>query len=160
MPAKKNPKLLDMDNARHDDQREYMQEIIEAGVCPFCLDQIKHKYNKEPVIKETKYWLLAKNHWPYVHTKLHLIAIYRKHAENIDDLDPEAGQDLFELVQWVNKNYDLPGGAVTMRFGDSDYSASSVVHIHAHIIVPDIEDPNYLDKPVRFKIGKTTKKTM
>lgn len=153
----KTPKLLDLDNARHDDQREYMREIMADGVCPFCPEQIKHKYNKEPIIKETKYWILSKNHWPYAHTQLHLIAFYKEHAENLVDLDPRAGQDLFELMQWVDKQYDLPGGAIAMRFGDTDYSASSVVHVHVHIIVPNVKDPNYLDQPVRFKIGKTHK---
>jgi len=148
---------VDLDNAREKDQVKVMKKIIAAGDCPFCLDNL-HKYHKRPILKETKHWLLTENQWPYPHTQVHLLAIYKEHAERLAGLKPEAGQELLELMQWAEKHYQVPGGGWCMRFGDTNYSAGTVKHIHAQFLVPDIDAPDYDQKPVKVKIGKTGKK--
>ena len=145
---------VDLDNAREADQLEVMKQILSEGDCPFCLENLR-KYHKKPIIKETKHWLLTYNQWPYRHTKLHLLAIYKDHAERLADLEVEAGAELLELMQWAEREFKVPGGGWCMRFGDTDYSAGSVVHLHAQFLVPDIDAPDYNDKPVKVKIGKT-----
>ena len=147
---------IDLDNARVKEQKKVMTNILQADHCPFCSENLK-KYHRKPIIKETKYWILTKNQWPYQHTQLHLLAIYKNHKTNLADLKPEAGQELIKLFQWVEKEYNVPGGGFVMRFGDTDYSAGTVAHIHAQFLVPDIHHPSYLEKPVKVKIGKTTK---
>ena len=151
------PITVDLDNAREKDQIKVMKKIISAGDCPFCLDNLR-KYHKRPILKETKHWLLTENQWPYPHTKLHLLAIYKEHAEKLVELKPEAGQELLELMQWAEKHYQVPGGGWCMRFGDTNYSAGTVKHIHAQFLVPDIDAPDYDTKPVKVKIGKTGRK--
>jgi ATP adenylyltransferase len=143
--------FVDLDNSREDDQRAVMAGIVEAEHCPFCLENLR-KYHKQPIVRETEYWLLTPNQWPYNHTKIHLLAIYKTHAERLSDLPPEAGADLLALMQWAEKEYNVPGGGWAMRFGDTNYSAGTVLHIHAQFLVPDLESPGY--EPVRFKIGK------
>ncbi len=157
MSLNSNIPTVDLDNAREKEQVKVMKKIISAGECPFCLKNLR-KYHKEPILKEGKYWLLTKNQWPYKHTKLHLLAIYKEHAEKLNDLAPEASRELLELVQWAERKFSIPGGGWVMRFGDTNYSAGSVKHLHAQLLVPDIEAPDYLDKPVRVKIGKTKSK--
>jgi len=147
-------KHVDLDNAREDEQKAVMKDILDADHCPFCIENLK-KYHQPPIIRETKYWRLTKNQWPYRHTKLHLLAIYKDHVTALAELESKAGSELIELFQWVEKKYHVPGGGWAMRFGDTDYSAGTVNHLHAQFLVPDIHHPNYLDKPVRFKIGKT-----
>lgn len=147
---------VDLDNARVEEQKNVMTDILSANHCPFCTENLR-KYHKEPILKETTYWILTKNQWPYAHTKLHLMAIYKNHATRLSELKPEAGIELIELFQWAEKEYDVPGGGFAMRFGDTDYSAGTVAHIHAQFLVPDIHNPNYMDKPVKIKIGKTKK---
>jgi len=147
-------KLVDLDNAREKKQLEVMKKIIAQGHCPFCLDNLR-KYHKQPILKETKYWILTPNQWPYKHTKVHLLAIYKEHAEKLSELNPQAGVELIKLMQWAEKHYQAPGGGWCMRFGNSNYSAASVAHLHVQFLVPDIDAPDYLDKPVRVKIGKT-----
>lgn len=154
--AKTKNTHIDLDNARIDEQKNIMKDIFQAGHCPFCPENLK-KYHKQPIIKETKYWILTKNQWPYKHTKTHLLAIYKDHITNLANLNPVAGQELIELFAWAEKEYNAPGGGFAMRFGDTDYSAGTVAHIHAQFLVPDIHHPEYLKKPVKIKIGKTKK---
>lgn len=152
MNKKNTQKYVDMDNARYDDQKKVMQEIIDAEHCPFCLENLR-KYHKQPILKEGTYWLLTRNQWPYEYTKIHLLAIYKEHATNLAELDPQSGVELLELLQWVEAEYRIPGGGWVMRFGNTKYSAGTVNHIHVQFIQPDIDHPEY--QPVRVKLGKS-----
>lgn len=151
MPDKVVPKLVDLDNARLDEQRQVMQEIVEQGHCPFCPENIA-LYHKQPMLREGKFWFITANQWPYEHTQLHLLIIYRLHAVSLQDLDPAAGAELVEHIQWIERTYGVPGGGVALRFGDSRYSAGTVAHLHVQFVVPNLADPQY--QPVRIKIGK------
>lgn len=143
-------KHVDLSNARYDDQREEMEKIIAAGHCPFCPENLG-LYHKQATAKETAYWTLTPNAWPYKHTKVHYLAILKRHAENLHELTKEESADLFAMLGAVQKEMSIPGGAMTMRFGDTKHSAGTVRHLHAHFLVPDLDDPEYA--PVRFKIG-------
>lgn len=142
-------------NARLEDQRQVMEEILKAGFCPFCPEHLT-KFHKKPILKETAHWFLTENQWPYENTRIHLLAIYKKHVETLGELEPEAGKELFELGQWVETHFDLSSGALTMgmRFGDPESSGATVRHLHAQLIsaaVTDRTNPQY--KPVRFRAG-------
>lgn len=150
-----NDQFVDLDNARYDDQAAVMQDIKDAQHCPFC-EQNLRRYHKQPIIRETKHWLLTPNQWPYKHTKHHFLAIYREHITSLQEIDPQAGQELIELYAWLEKEYQIPGGGWVMRFGDTKFSAGSVSHLHSQFIVPDIDDPDY--QPVRVKLGKSPNK--
>ena len=143
--------FVDLDNARKDDQKQVMKDIIAAGHCPFCQDNLK-KYHKQEILKDGKYWILTFNQWPYDHTKLHLLLILKQHAEKLSQLDPEAGKEMIEFLAWVEQKYQVPGGGICLRFGDTNYSAGTVKHLHVQFIVPKIENQNF--EPVKFKIGK------
>lgn len=144
-------KFVDIDNSREADQRAVMEKIVSADHCPFCSENLR-QYHNQPIIKETNFWMLTTNQWPYKHTKLHLLAIYKQHAVRLRELNPLAGSELLELFQWVEREHQVPGGGWAMRFGDTDYSAGTVAHLHAQFVVPDFESPGY--EPVRIKIGK------
>ncbi len=150
----KTANFVDIENARYDDQREEMQKIIDAGHCPFCMENF-HLYHKQPTLKEGQYWLITSNQWPYDHTELHLLAILKYHAETISELKPEAGAELFQLFGEIEKEKNIPGGGIAFRFGDTNYSAGSVKHLHAQLIIPAINEPDF--EPTRFKIGKSKK---
>lgn len=147
--------FVDIANARKDDQRAVMQEIIAQDHCPFCLENL-FKYHKQPVLKETDHWILTKNQWPYDHTQLHFLIILKSHVEQLQNLTPQMGAELFEIIAWAEREYDIPGGGFAIRFGDTNYSAGTVKHIHAQFIVPSIDDPDFV--PTRFKIGKDREK--
>lgn len=146
------PKFVDIENARLDEQRQVMEKIIAEGHCPFCLENLQ-LYHKKPFLKKGTYWWVTENQWPYENTKHHFLAIYTQHAEKLSDIQPEAGQELLQLFAEIETEFTLPGGGFAMRFGDTNYSAGTINHIHAQLIQPEIEKPDF--KPVRFKIGKT-----
>ena len=146
---------IDIDNAREDEQRAVMQNIIKAGHCPFCLKNLQ-KYHTSPFLKETKNWLLTTNRWPYPNTKHHLLAILKTHKEILSELTAQEGAQLIEILAFAQKHTNAPGGGFAMRFGDTDYSSGTIVHIHAHFIVPDIDAPDF--EPTKFKIGKDKEK--
>lgn len=140
-----------MANARLDDQREVMKKIVSDGKCPFCAKNL-FLYHKKPILKEGIFWILTENQWPYENTKIHFLAIYKDHAQSLTDLSYEAGAELLELFQWVSLNHSVPGGAMVMRFGNMEYSAGTVGHVHAHFLQPDVKSENY--KPILFQIGR------
>lgn len=148
--------FVDFDNARYVDQVAVMERSENDGVCPFCMEQIA-KYHKEPIEWEGKNWIVTKNAWPYAHTKTHLLVILKQHHEDVTQLTAEEVVELFQALNWAIKTYQIPGGALAFRFGDTNYSAASVNHLHAHVIQPDIAAPDYAKDPVKFKIGKYKK---
>lgn len=143
--------FVDLDNAREDEQRQVMKDIIDSKHCPFCLENLR-KYHKQQILKDGKYWLVTPNQWPYENTQYHFLAILKEHAEKLSEVPSDAGKELFELMAWLEKEYDVPGGGFAMRFGDTNYSAGTVNHLHVQFIVPDIKKPGF--EPVRVKIGK------
>jgi ATP adenylyltransferase len=147
-------KFVDIDNSRKEDQRQVMQEIVNQDHCPFCAENL-NKYHKQPILKETKHWILTKNQWPYDNTKIHLLGIIKEHKEKLSELTPEMGTELFEIISWAEKEFEMPGGGFAMRFGDTEFSAATVKHLHIQLLVPDIESPHY--EPTRIKIGKSRK---
>ena len=74
--------LLDLDNARENEQVLVMKKIINDDICPFCVENYS-KYNSKDFLKEGKYWYVVKNRWPYKNTKVHLLLIYKKHAVDL-----------------------------------------------------------------------------
>jgi ATP adenylyltransferase len=146
--------FVDLDNGREKDQIEEMKKIVEAGHCPFCEDNL-HLYHKLPNELEGKYWFITRNQWPYKNTKYHYLAILKRHAEQLHELLEEEGGELITLLGKLQKNLSAPGGGFAIRFGDTNYSAGTVRHIHAQFIVPDAEADDFI--PVRLKLGKDKK---
>ena len=144
-------KFLNSKHARTDEQFALMKKIERDGVCPFCKEHFL-TYHPKPIIKETDWWFVTENINPYKNTKLHYIFVYkREHITLPTEMSGEAAQDLFSSINWVIEKNKLIGGSVFMRFGDTDYTGSSVNHLHAHLIVGDIENPNY--ERIRVKLG-------
>ena len=146
--------FVNLNNARVDEQREVMSQIITDGLCPFCSENLA-KYHKKPTLREGACWILTSNQWPYEHTKHHLLAIAKIHVEHIDALPPGAMDELGEHFKWGTKEFNIKGGGIVMRFGDSDLAGSTVRHLHAQLIETDLNSPGY--EPVRAKIGISKK---
>ena len=132
-----------------------MEEIAKNGHCPFCSENLT-KYHKKPIIKEGKFWLLTENQWPYDKTKVQILAIYKTHIEHITQMDPNAAAELFEMFKEEAEKRHVQGGGVAMRFGtspDGNYG-SSVMHLHAHLIEPDLKALKS-DETFKFKFGQS-----
>jgi diadenosine tetraphosphate (Ap4A) HIT family hydrolase len=151
MTKKAKNQFINLANARETEQKSVMKDIADAKHCPFCRENLC-KYHQQPILKEGQFWLVTTNQWPYRHTKHHFLLIYKVHAVSLSDLSPAAAQELFELIAEIEQSYAIKGGGLAMRFGDTDYSAGTISHLHVQLIEPDIESPNFV--PVRIKIGR------
>ncbi len=144
-------KYLNLENARTKEQVELMQQIAMDGVCPFCAEHFR-KYHPKPILKETDSWFVTENMSPYAGTKLHFLFVYKKaHVRFPGDITPESRADLFECINDLISKHTIEGGSFFMRFGDTHYNGSSVEHLHAHLIVGDVDAEGH--EPVRVKLG-------
>lgn len=154
MNAKNNKKFVEVDNAISGDKKLVYTKIEEEAHCPFCAENFL-TYHKKPILAEGKYWILTDNQWPYEKIKNQLLAVYKTHVEHINEMAPEAARELFELFQSEAKKRNIPGGGVAMRFGsspDGNYG-SSVLHLHAHLVEPDLKALKN-DESWKFKFGQ------
>lgn len=148
---------LNLDNARTPEQKALMEKIIADGVCPFCEEHFR-TYHPKPVLKETDYWFFTENMSPYAGTKHHFLLVYKPaHVNNPSEMSPEAWADLFTLIEGALKEYEIAGGTFAMRFGTAKKYSNSVMHLHAHLIEPDVDDPEHAG--VKFPVSRAVKPT-
>lgn len=148
---KKN--FVNLKNARIKEQYEVMKKVQKGNYCPFC-PQYYQKAQLEPIIKQGRYWHIRKNKWPYQNTRIHLLIIHNNHIEKLSEITPEAGKELFELSQWTEKEYDISGGGLCLRFGNIEINGGTVLHLHFHIITAKITDKNNSKyQKISFKVG-------
>ncbi|OGG49154.1 hypothetical protein A3G63_01010 [Candidatus Kaiserbacteria bacterium RIFCSPLOWO2_12_FULL_52_8] len=126
-------RTLNFSHARTAFQRSVMRKIARDKVCPFCMEHFL-KYHTKPIIKKGKYWVLTENFEPYKGSKSHLLAVSKKHVRNFVDLSPAAQVELFALFGGEVRKRSIPGGALFMRFGNTEYTGGSVEHLHAQLI--------------------------
>lgn len=146
-----NERHVNLGNARHDDQREVMQESVDDGVCPFCIESLR-KYHKQPILSAGEHWLVTENQWPYEYTDSHYLLIARNHIETVADLPLEAFEDLGRQVKWLVSDRDIAYGGLAMRFGDTRYTGATVSHLHAHLLQAKKDLPE--DAKVKFKFSR------
>jgi len=125
--------------SRTKEQFKTMQKTAGKGQCPFC----DFKALKTKAIKEGTYWIVKPNDFPYKHHRNHIIIIFKAHSKDNDimAISPEAWAELGELAQWVIAKFMMKGGGLVIRFGLSEYNASTIRHLHAHIQEPDLTGP-------------------
>lgn len=143
------PKFVNSRFAKKGEYKEVISAIIKEGKCPFCPENFK--YHKNPILKNTKNWIITKSSWPYKNTREHIILIPKKHKENFKELSINDFKEIISLVNWANKKFKIAGGGLTLRFGNTDYTGSSVAHLHFHLITPKLKNKKSI--PVNFPIG-------
>lgn len=127
-----------------------ISSIEEKGHCPFCPENFK--YHKEPILKEEGEWLITKNSWPYKNAAYHFVIIGKKHKENFLELDIEDFNAVKKLVNWATNEFSIKGGALALRFGDTDHTGATVCHLHFHLISPELNTSGK-SQAVLFPIG-------
>jgi diadenosine tetraphosphate (Ap4A) HIT family hydrolase len=149
---KTSNKFVDLKNSRGGTQDEVMKLIIKRGEDPFSVENLK-KYHKEPILFETDHWLITKSQWPYKNTEKHILLISKRYIEKPTQLSNEEKLDLFECLRLSEEKLGVVGGGFCMRFGDTSLSGATVKHLHAHIIVPDLNSTSYDKERVQFFVG-------
>lgn len=149
-------KEVTIKNARTDEYAEKLKNILARGICPFCPEHLKEFFPEEPLYQNDD-WYLFKNQVPIKNTLQHLLVISKTHGTTMQDVSiKKIGNSFFEVIAWAEEHFKIPGGAIGFRFGDMDFSAGTVSHTHAQIIVPDIHTLKK-DELVVFYIGKPLK---
>lgn len=144
-------KFVNINNARKGEYKRVIEEIARTGKCPFCPENFK--YHKKPVYKTKGGWFLTNNSWPYKNTRVHLVIIGKNHKENFSELTEKDLKEVNFLINFAIKKWKIKGGALNMRFGDTDFTGASVAHLHFHLISPKIDKKTGKARLVNFPIG-------
>lgn len=144
-------KVVDPHYAKDPEYKKVINTIADEAKCPFCPDNFK--YHKNPILKTIGNWKITKSSWPYKGTQHHFLLIAETHHERLSELAASDWAAIGELVTWAESEYKLPGGALAMRFGETNYTGASVCHLHVHLIVPEIDPETNRAKVVHFPIG-------
>jgi ATP adenylyltransferase len=137
-------------NARTDEQRADMLALEASGACVFCPEQLAADEN-QPILHRTPLWTVTPNEFPYPGTKLHLLLVPDEHVTDLLDLSPAAQADFWAVLGWVRDRYGLAYYGLGARNGDPRFSGGTIYHVHVHVIVGDVDDPDH--QPVRLKLS-------
>ena len=128
--------------ARNDDQRAYMEDLEERGICVFCPE-----HQRAEVHVESEHFYVTRNLWPYRGTKEHWLIVPRAHVRAFDELPDEAGAELWALKRRLKG--DASATATVERSGDMRYNGGSVAHLHIHFVTLELAP----EKTVRFRVS-------
>lgn len=142
--------LYQLTNFRHQEQLADMQALERAGICIFCPEHLTTDPD-HPVLHETAHWVVTTNKYPYAGARLHLLLVPRAHVEDLLDLTPAARAEYWDVLEWVRDTYGLTFYCIGSRNGDGRYTGSSIAHVHVHVVVGDVDDPEH--QGVRFKMS-------
>src|SRR3989344_1240784 len=134
--------------------REYggvIRKIASAGHCPFCPENFK--YHKHPSLPRAGEWFITRSSWPYKNTRFHFLILGKTHKEKFSELSLRDWNNITALAEWAIKKFRIRGGGLALRFGETAYTGATVYHIHAHLIMPNINAKTKKAKTVVFSIG-------
>lgn len=144
-------KFVNLNFAKSKRYKGVLRAIEKTGKCPFCKEDFK--YHKKPILKREKNWFITENSWPYKNVQYHFLVISEKHKEDFVQLIPSDFREVSKLIKWTIKKYKIKGGALNLRFGEPNYTGSTVSHLHFHLIVPKVNKKTKETQPVPFLIG-------
>jgi dihydrofolate reductase len=142
--------MVDPRYARTARYAQDLDEIIAAGVCPFCPRTFL--WHSEPMLRKMGRWLITRHAHPYENARHHFLLVCIDHKEGYDELTAADQLAIGRLVNWAVANFGMEGACVAMRFGATSYTGSTVRHLHAHLIQPELGAGNQA-LPVLFPIG-------
>lgn len=136
--------------AQHDGYDASIADIAQRGVCPFCTETFL--WHPWPILHRIGDWVITRSGWPYKNAEHHFLIIGDRHINSITNMTPSDHSKVNALVAWATWRFDLKGYGVLSRSGDTNYTGSSVQHLHFHLIQPKL-DSNGKACPVFFPIG-------
>ena len=135
--------------AKGNEYKKVINNIVAEGKCPFCPENFK--YHKNPVLKKENGWFITKSSWPYKNSKYHFLIISKNHKDNFNQLSIKDFKTVKTLTSWAIKKFNLKGGGLMLRFGNTNHTGATVTHLHFHLIIPALK--NGKSVPVNFPIG-------
>lgn len=135
-------KYIDPRNVRDALQLDIMLSREEKGEDPLNPDIIDQE-----ILFFTDYWYVTKNRFPISSVEHTFLVVSKLPIYNVEDMTKEMWEDLKNIWDKLRNDYNLPGGAICQRFGDTQRSGATLKRIHTHIIVPT------KDNKTKFTIG-------
>ncbi len=136
--------LYHLEAARSDDQRAYMEDLEERGICVFCPES-----RRAEVDFETDNFYVTHNAWPYKGTREHWLIVPKAHVRAFDELPDESGAELWAIKRRLKERAAAAATATVERSGDMRYNGGSVAHLHIHFVVLEPSPA----KTVRFRVS-------
>ena len=136
-------------NSRKQEQLDIMTNFEKNDKDPLDPDLIE-----QDILFFTKHWYISENRFPYEHAERQFLIASRYPVYSIEDMSEEMWNDLNKVWLKLVSEYGLDGGALCFRFGDPSLSGASLKRLHAHLIMPKVEEK------AKFSVGghKTLKK--
>lgn len=60
-----------------------------------------------------------------------------RHIRRHSELTTAERLEFFEVIDWLEEMYEMPGGGLISRFGDMEYNVGTIMHLHATVMVPN-----------------------
>ncbi|HEU4974034.1 MAG TPA: HIT family protein [Baekduia sp.] len=140
--------LYDLDAARTEEQRRYMEGLQADGICIFCPEHVG-AYHAHPVERRGEHWYVTRNAYPYRGTTDHFLIVPHRHVRSFDELPDAAGAELWALRRWLKERLAPAAMATVERSGDMRFNGGSVAHLHVHVVALQ-ERP---DATVKFRVS-------
>lgn len=140
--------LYQLEAARSDEQRAYMESLESADVCVFCPEHFA-AHHEAPVELAGEHWYVTRNDYPYPGAREHYLIVPHAHVRWFDELPDEAGAELWALKRRLREMLRPLAVATVERSGDMRYNGGSVAHLHLHFVVLD-DAP---EQTVRFRVS-------
>jgi ATP adenylyltransferase len=137
-------------NHRDPEQRDEMVRLDHADVCLFCAPAYASD-DSHPILWQSASWSVTPNRYPYAGTTLHLLLIPAQHVVDVLDLPRRALGEIWDALAWIKEYYSLSFYGLALRSGDCRYTGGTIKHLHFHVIVGDVENPEHA--PVRLKLS-------
>ncbi len=129
-------RLVYPENARNEEYRRQLEEILAAGVCPFCPEHLG-TYKSEPIIIEGLFWRVTKvdPHVSYEKSGAlgHIMLVCRFHVRFETELTIEAMAEFHEFKRRITKELGLPHCTLIMHEG-GPATGQTVAHLHAQLV--------------------------
>ena len=138
-------KYIYPNNARNQEQLDIMLNMEAADKDPMAPEYIDQK-----ILFTTDFWHISENRFPYENAEKQFLIVAKNPVYQMADISPAMWVDLQQIWQKLAHDYQLDGGAICMRFGNPAKSGATLTRVHAHIIMPE------LNQKVKFTVGGRT----
>lgn len=139
-------------NSRHPEQTGRMRRLEAEGTCLFCPGRIDA--DDGDLVHADDAWVVRHNDFPYPGTRLHLLLVPRRHVTDLLDLTDDELAGFWRVGRLLRERFELTYYGLGARCGDCRFTGGTVAHVHVHLVVGDVEDPEHT--PVRLKLSSRT----
>lgn len=114
-----------------------MRERFEDGMCAFCNPEMFDNTVLYQIHGWTV-WGVPREYSSYGQVlTTQLVFFPRYHIRHLNELKQNEREGFWDLIDWVYKNYLIPGGAFFARVGDMRHNVGTVPHLHFNVFVPN-----------------------